>query len=269
MQHTLILTDIHITGGEERIIGLDPMERLQNVLATALRQHPDAERLVLMGDLTHHGTAEEYSKLKPVLAGVPIPITLTIGNHDIRATMADVLGADHLTDGFAQHAWQSEDTLFLLLDTVDEDGKAPQHGGWMCNARLDWVADQIAASDAQQIVCMMHHPPFMTGFPALDRIRLMNGDALYGILTQASVPVHLICGHVHRTISGSSHGLPFTVLKSTCHQMPMDLVHVNSGISVDEPGAYGLLMTSQDGIVVQTEDVFENPRFVSFDSTSE
>ena len=55
MAKILVMTDLHITPEGQSIIGLDPGQRLADGLAHAARVHPDADRLVLMGDLTHHG----------------------------------------------------------------------------------------------------------------------------------------------------------------------------------------------------------------------
>ena len=51
----LVMTDIHITKPGQRIIGLDPTERFRACLTHAAQNHPDADALVLTGDLTHHG----------------------------------------------------------------------------------------------------------------------------------------------------------------------------------------------------------------------
>lgn len=269
MHKTLILTDIHMTEEGETLIGLDPMKRFQRVLDHALAHHADVARLVVLGDLTHHGKAAEYARVQSVLDTCPMPVTVTMGNHDTRAALADAFGTHALTDGFAQHAWTEGDTLFVLLDTADEENRAPHHGGWMCDARLRWVTDQIASRSHTRIVAMMHHPPFATGLPGIDKINLSNGQALLDILKAANVPVQLVCGHVHRTITGMAQGCAFTVLKSPCHQMPLNLIDASSGLSVDEPGAYGVLLLTDTEVVVHTQDVFETQNAVTLDPASD
>ena len=66
-QKLLIMTDLHIRGEGEKIIGLDPLEKLELALAHALALHADAEGLVLTGDLTHSGKADEYRRLNKAL----------------------------------------------------------------------------------------------------------------------------------------------------------------------------------------------------------
>ena len=88
----------------------------------------------------------------------------------------------------------------------------------------------------------------------MDNIKLSNGDALLDRLV-AHGNCHLFCGHIHRTISGSTRGVPWTMFKATGHQAPLDLHTDDSSLSVDEPPAYGLLILMPDGVVAHSEDV--------------
>lgn len=265
---TLILSDLHITDDGDTLIDLDPMARLMQVMTHALDHHADAERLVLLGDLTHHGKSAQYKRLKPLLDSCPIQISLTMGNHDNRRNAAEVLGTAHFDGGFAQFAWTHGETLFLLIDSIDEDNLVVRHAGWLCGDRLAWVEKQITWTKPKRIVAMLHHPPLDTGFDGMDAINLRNGDALLDLLQAANVPVHVICGHVHRTISGHVRGMPFSILKSTCHQMPMQLGNPSSALSVDEPGAYSILLTTKDQIILHSEDVLDAPAAVAHDTHS-
>ena len=71
LRKIIALTDLHVTRAGEDIIGLDTAARLSQTLAHAIAHHPDATAIILMGDLTHHGTAEEYRRLQALLADVP------------------------------------------------------------------------------------------------------------------------------------------------------------------------------------------------------
>ena len=68
------------------------------------------------------------------------------------------------------------------------------------------------------------------------------------------MPVHIVAGHVHRTISGMWEGVPYTIFKSPCHQQPLDFSIANSSLAVDEPGAYGLLLFDGENLVIHSED---------------
>ena len=100
----------------------------------------------------------------------------------------------------------------------------------------------------------MHHPPHPTGFPGMDRIALRNGDEFHRLIRRHGNVRHIVAGHVHRTVSGSFRGVPFSIFKSPVHQQPMDLRACDTSLSVDEPAAYGILLLTPDGVIAHTED---------------
>lgn len=258
----LIFTDLHITAPGQTIIGLDPLARFKEGLAHALSRHPDAQHLILLGDLTHTGAPEEFARLKPALADCPIPITVTMGNHDTRTPLQATFPQARDADGFAQTALDLGPLRLLILDTHDYDDQAPlEQDGWLCDTRLAWLDAELARAKAQNkdTVVFAHHPPCPVGFWAMDAIGLANPDALLSRLHNAPHVRHLICGHIHRTIHASASnpnggGLPVTILKSPCHQNPMIFGQGTFADTVDEPGAYGVLLALKDTIVVHTED---------------
>jgi Icc protein len=251
----LVMTDIHITKEGRKIIGLDPMERLLAALDHAISNHPDAACLVITGDLTHHGIRDQYQRLKAVLDAVPIPVHLTLGNHDFRDQfLANFPDAPTDPNGFVQSVVDVGDHRLILLDTHDPTVE-PFHGGHICEARLDWLKSQLEGQPKASCVLMMHHPPFVTGFPGMDAIGLSNRDALNQIIADSPAVAMSISGHVHRTIWGIAGGKPSANLKSTCHQMPLELVDEDSSLAIDEPGSYAILLLGMDGIVLTNEDV--------------
>ena len=67
------LTDLHLTRPGETVGGRDPNANLDRALAHALEQHPDAETLVITGDLSDRGDRGDYERLKGRLAELPDP----------------------------------------------------------------------------------------------------------------------------------------------------------------------------------------------------
>ena len=253
MQKIIVMTDIHLRGAGKTIIGLDPVQRFDAALDAALATHPDAKALILMGDLTHSGRADEYALLKQYIAACPIPVTLMLGNHDARAQFCaafpDLPRTPH---GHVQQIIDLEHHRIITLDTYEPDPD-PHHSGWLCEDRLAWLDAALAGADGRMPLVFAHHPPHDIGLPGMDAIRLINGDALLDRLRGTGA--HLFCGHVHRTISGQAKGVPFTMFKSTCHQAPLDLVAHDSTLSIAEPGAYGVLLLTKGAVIAHSEDV--------------
>ena len=143
----------------------------------------------------------------------------------------------------------------ITLDTLEGPPYvAGHHSGYLCDDRLAWLKDALAATKQEKTLVFAHHPPFDTGWAGMDNIKLRNGEALLDLLV-AHGNCHLFCGHIHRTISGSTRGVPWTMFKATGHQAPLDLNTDDSSLSVDEPPAYGLLILMADGVVAHSEDV--------------
>jgi len=256
MHKILVITDLHLTNDGKTIIDLDPQARLRRVLDAAARDHADAQAMIAMGDLAHWGGPREYARLRDTLADAPWPIHLMIGNHDNRAnfrtTFPDTPATD---DGHVQQVLSFGDWRLILLDSHDETFAEPAHSGILCEARLDWLTRELARAADKKVVICIHHPPMRTFFDGMDDIGLRNKDQLLDIIDRHAQVKQIVAGHIHRTISGVVRQMPITVFKSPCHQMPLVLGQAGSDHSVDEPGAYGLLLLHDEGVTIHSEDV--------------
>ncbi len=260
----IVMTDIHITDMGEEIIGLDPVARFKLARDQSMGAHPDADAMILMGDLTHHGRVSQYERVAESLAEIPIPVITMIGNHDRRDAFLEVFpDAPQTKDGHIQQIVDFPGHRVITLDTLDGP-PYPQwhHAGHLGEARLAWLKEALEGADGRIPLVFAHHPPFDTGIVGMDYIKLKDGDALLDMLAQYP-GAHLFCGHVHRTISGSTKGVSWSMLKSTCHHCPLELVKIDPTLSLDEPGSYGLALLTQDGVVFHSEDVGLNREIIS------
>ena len=96
------MSDIHLTTPGATIGGRDPRGNFERALAHVVRDHLDAELMVITGDLSDWGDREDYRWLKARLDVFPIPVRLCIGNHDNRAAFLDVFPDLAAEDGFVQ-----------------------------------------------------------------------------------------------------------------------------------------------------------------------
>jgi Icc protein len=257
----IVFTDLHIMPEGGRIIGLDPVARLRNGIQHVNRHHPDAARVIFTGDLAHRGDAPSYVRLRDLLSELQCPYSLLVGNHDHRERFLECFPDCPVdANGFVQQVidvgGDVDDARLVLLDTLF----APpyefpaSYSGTLCEQRLAWLEQQLREAENRPVVVFMHHPPHATGFAGMDAIALKNGEAFYEVLGRHGNVRHIVAGHVHRTISGSSHGIAFSVFKSPCHQQPMNFGAMDTSLSVDEPAAYGIIFLRPDGVLVHTED---------------
>ncbi|MEM6307961.1 MAG: metallophosphoesterase [Pseudomonadota bacterium] len=243
MQKIILISDTHITKPGVDIIGLDPEVRLQTVLSDIAAHHGDADHLIFMGDLVHYGSRVEYRRFQSALDGIALPITCLPGNHDRRAGFSTIFGQD-----FGPRVIDFPHNRLICLDTLDET--APdKHSGYVSDDQGAWALDQINHSPKRCIV-LGHHPLGPVGFDGMDAIALRNGRAVATALRDTGKVDLYIAGHVHRTVSGAIYGLPFALITSPCHQMPMVMGPGSSALSVDEPGGYGVLLSSSTGAVL-------------------
>src|SRR5215471_6766790 len=72
---------------------IDTAAYLSRAIAELNRLRPRPDIIVMTGDLTDHGVAEEYANLRAILAAAEMPVYVIPGNHDsregLRATFAD------------------------------------------------------------------------------------------------------------------------------------------------------------------------------------
>ena len=265
----LIFSDIHLTTDGKRIIGLDPIERLQLALSHALDNHSDAEHIVFSGDLAHDADPKAYLSLKKLTENIKIPIIFMMGNHDKREPFSQIFpNVDFDDNGFLKSRLSSNSHELIFLDTLcDPISSSNEHAGLLCSQRLAWLDTQLGRVKKKKVIIFMHHPAFRVGFRAMDRIRLANSKSFFSVLDRYKNVIHIISGHIHRTISGHVNGYGFSIFKSTCHQMPMQCESDNVKLSTAEPGAYGILFLQPKRLIVHTEDfglqekkngVFEN-----------
>ncbi len=252
MSKLIVMTDPHLVPAPGEIIGLDPRDRLIRGLAHAAKHHADADRLIIMGDLTHAGEAEAYIALRPMLDDLPWPVTLMMGNHDHRATFRKVF-PEHPTDpnGFIQTAIDMDNIRIITLDSLDDVPDVPQ-AGQLCPDRMGWLEARLEEAERPCLI-FVHHPPFQTGLHGMDGIALQNPKAFRDTLGFGNV-AHVFAGHVHRNITASIDGISMTTLKGTCQQTPLLLDQPGFGQPIDEPGAYGIILTKGEGVVVHFED---------------
>ena len=248
----IVFTDIHIDV-DQRPDAPNAEDRLRAGIEHAMAHQSDADRVIITGDLTHNGDIASYERLRDLLTPLKFPIHLMLGNHDNRENFLKVFPETALDpNGFVQSVIDTSDTRFILLDTLSGP-PYDSHAGELCERRLKWL--ETAFTEAKKpCVLFMHHPPMPTGFAAMDPIMLRDADAFYETTERAGGAQHLICGHIHRTISGTHRGLSYSMFKSFVGQMPMDFQTTNTKIEVIEPPAYGILLTTERGIIVHFED---------------
>ena len=259
-------TDTHLMPRGELLHGLNSHDRLESCVDDINRHHGDAELCVVTGDLAHLAQPAVYADLRDCLSELRMPTHLVVGNHDRRDRLLEAFPETPVdADGYLQAVVETSAGWFLMLDTV-EQGK-----GWgsYCARRQDWLRRSLECSRNRPVYLFMHHPPFHVGIPSLDRLGLgADGDRIGDVLSTHDNVRHLFFGHVHRPISGSWRGIPYSTLRGTNHQVPLDFDAVEVVPKSHEPPAYALVFLEEDQTTVHFHDFLDTYR-VPYDKKSE
>lgn len=258
------LTDTHLVPAPRRLFALDPRARLTAAVADINRRHADAAMVAVTGDLTHWGEPGAYADLRDALDQLAMPYRLILGNHDDRANfLAAFPESPTDSQGFVQWAEETEAGLFVFLDTLIPGSD----GGRLCEARLAWLEETLAAAKGQPVYLFLHHAPLDLGIPGMDAIRLQNADALLPLLQAQGHLRHIFFGHIHRTIAGSWHGIPYSTLPGTNHQVLLQF-HRKDVPGSHEPPAYGVVLLRPDAVVMHVQAYLDDsPRFEMTEAT--
>ena len=216
MTKVIWLSDLHFTA-HGRVQDHDPRQRLQAAISFINANHADADHCILSGDLVDRGTAADYAALAEMLLSLNIPVLPMVGNHDHRDLLrAHLTMPPHAMTDFVQYAVAIPDAQILCLDTQ----KTGSDAGMFCTERKDWLDAQLRTTPEIPAYLFLHHPPARLGLPMQDADCMENGDAFLDVLAQHPNVKHLFIGHVHRPITGTLRGIPFTTMRSVLYQAP-------------------------------------------------
>ena len=250
----LQVTDLHFVPPGVRLLGLDPKARLEACIDDINEHHGDAVHCFFTGDLADRGHPDAYAALRDTLEGLQVPYSLLIGNHDNRENFCTAFPeAPCDAMGFVQKVLELPRGVALLLDT-HEPG---QGWGSYCADRCAWLRARLTEYEGQPVYIFMHHPPFEIGIPSLDRIRLVESNGFEEVVGSSNGVQHIFFGHVHRPVSGSWHGIPYSALRATAHQVPLDFGDRRKVPYSLEPPAYAVITIEAEQTTVHLHDFLD------------
>lgn len=241
------LSDPHVVAPGALLDGaIDTAAMLAQAVAAAAALGPAA--VVLTGDLTERGRAEEYAQLRTLLAPLACPVWLMPGNHDDRAALRRAFPEHRELAGDGPVHWVRE-VAGLRLVALDSTVPRRPHGA-LPPAALDWLDAALAEGPTRPTLVALHHPPFATGIAHMDAMGLLEGaDGLAAVLRRHPQVERVICGHLHRAIVRRFGGTVAMTVPSTAHQIALELGPGGLAAWRLEPPGFALHRL-QDGAVV-------------------
>lgn len=212
------ITDTHLitngSGSEQRLADFRAVIDALN----ALDPQPDA--IIHTGDITHHGTAEEYAVAAQILDMAKAPVYVLAGNKDNRA---------NLRAAFAHKGYLSEEAEFIayavehlpvhlvMLDTTNPNSKK----GDFCADRFAQLGKLMQTTTPKPMAVFMHHPPFEV-FVGPERLHFDDtdvSDMLIAEITGQPRVLGVFCGHVHRPTTGTIGPVPTVIATAVATEL--------------------------------------------------
>ena len=181
---------------------------------------PRPDVVVATGDLTDHGTADEYGMLRELLGALDVPLFLVPGNHDEPPVLREVLGTPpYVTGPTFDYAVEDFPVRLVAVDST----MPGRHDGELDSEQLAVLDARLGEQPERPTFCFLHHPPFETGIWWMDCIGLGGARALEEIVRRHPQVRLVAAGHVHRAVASAWGTTMLWTAPSTCHQTAMAL----------------------------------------------
>lgn len=162
------------------------------------------------GDITNHGTPEEYAEVARLFADLNYPIHYLAGNHDqvehLYAGLVDKEGAEKIA---YDYTFEHNGVHFVCVDSATH-GQATECQ--LTAQQLAWLTNQVVATDPRPLIVAMHHPPFQSHCDWLDFFMIRNWQAIQTVLAKAGARLRgVLSGHVHLPLDCYRNGVLYSV----------------------------------------------------------
>jgi len=227
---------------------------LRQSVADVNQQRPDA--VIFTGDTTQFGQAEEYARLRELLAPLEAPLYLIPGNRDDKSMLRTTFPDQAYLQGngeFLHYVIEDHEVRLVALDSTDPG----ERKGVFCPLRQAWLEEVLSNEPNRPTLLFIHHPPFDVDDHYVGGYRRPEEAAAFADLVGRHPQVAgLICGHVHWLVECQWAGRPARI-------MPSIAVDLRKGINeteVREQPIYLLHQLSNEG------DLVSEPRSVDAES---
>lgn len=152
---------------------------------------------IITGDISDHGTPEQYALFLQDRTLFEKPVYTTPGNHDVRWWNANGKRTFSDSVGPLYQSFDYNGVHFVLLDSTvnfELDGKINK-------AQLDWLKDDLASISADMPVIMFAHHPFKINNNVTARHELLDAVKGHNVIAYMS-------GHVHYYGNVIEDGIP-------------------------------------------------------------
>ena len=251
----VVMSDLHLMPEGELSMTLDTGARLEQAIDAVVARYADADFCVLAGDLADLGQAAAYERLKTIIARLPIPVHITLGNHDNRPAFLEVFGQGFAAaeTGKVDKVIDSKGYRIILLDS-SEPGRVD---GVLEAVQLDWLRARLAEALDRPVIVVLHHNANALHIRS-DDISILEPAAFIAALKTHPDIRQVIAGHVHVTSTASWHGMNFTTLAGGHYSVSFNVDQPEAPIRrIDGPGQMAVVIGTPDRTTVLFDDFID------------
>ena len=213
------ISDCHLGAlRNERLLGLNTDESLEDVLALIAEQEPSIDYLICTGDIASHAAESCYQRfIASVRHRLKAPLAWLPGNHDAPHIMAALAGVDlPQARVIAAGRW-----IIVLLNSVVPG----QVYGHVAEAELEYLESMLDTHPDKHVMIMLHHQPVAVGSAWIDGYKLRNAETFFALIDRFPQVKALVWGHVHQEFSSVRQGVVLLATPSTCVQFKPGSAH--------------------------------------------
>ena len=208
----LQLSDPHILPSpEDTLMGVNTEYYWQSVFNLAVKNHPDADLIIVSGDLAQKPCPTSYQRILKTLSTTSIPSICLPGNHDDYALMQQILNLETIncSKQIVHDDWQ---IISLNSQIIGEEG------GYLSEQELNFLETCLNRNPDLHALITFHHHCIPTGSQWMDVMQISNSDFLFQMLADYPQVRAITTGHIHQDLESELKGVSVYSAPSTCFQ---------------------------------------------------
>ena len=256
------ISDTHISRKGTKTYGFVPMsENLIQCVDSINQLIPQPDVVLVTGDITSSGQAEEFNYAYNLLNRLEIPYYVIPGNHDNRNLLRSIFGEDKCpatSNGKIDYVIENGKLRLIALDSTFSGNP----GGEITEAQAQWLDARLKEKQSQPTLIFMHLPPVNCGVLETDVDGFIGKEHLGEVINRHTNVEKIICGHIHLPINTRWCGTVISSSPSNGMKLVLDLTLKHESMFLLEHPAYQLhYWTQEKNLITHTVIVkhYEGP----------